>query len=56
MCVFPFSNFDLGIYNRLSAPKYGWLNIGEGEGHIWVNKNFRENSREVVTVSLICEE
>ena len=40
----------IGYYNRLSAPKYAWLNIGEREGRIWVRtklwrvnvRNFRE--------------
>ena len=32
--------------NHLSAPKYAWLNIGEGEGHIWMStKVWRVNVR-----------
>ena len=32
MPAFPLLQFWFGYYSRLSAPKYGWLNIGEGEG------------------------
>ena len=50
--------------SHLSTPKYAWLNIGEGEGHIsartkvpGVNvRNFPENSSETVSVSTICDE
>ena len=34
LCDFPSSPMLNGYYSRLSAPKYVWLNIGEGEGHI----------------------
>ena len=34
--IFPPPQCWFGYYSRLSAPKYAWLNIGEGEGHIWV--------------------
>ena len=35
-----------GICSHLSAPKYAWLNIGEGEGHIWLRtKVWRVNVR-----------
>ena len=33
---FPLVQFWFGYYSRLGAPKFGWLNIGEGEGPIWV--------------------
>ena len=36
LCDFPLPQCWFGYYSRLSAPKYVWLNIGEGEGHIWV--------------------
>ena len=63
VCVSP-SPMLIGYYGRLSASKYAWLNIGEGEGHIWVRTevwrvnvtNCRENSRETVSVSTICDE
>ena len=32
--IFPFPNVDFGYYSRLTAPKYAWLNIGEGEGQM----------------------
>ena len=55
---------EFGNYSRLSAPKYTWLNIREGDGHFWVRtnvwrvnvRNLRENSRETVSVSTICDE
>ena len=55
---------EFGYYSRLSAPKYMWLNIREGDGHFWVRtnvwranvRNLRENSRETVSVSTICDE
>ena len=36
LCDFPLPQCWFGYYSRLSAPKYAWLNIGEGKGHIWV--------------------
>ena len=36
LCDFPLPQCFFGYYSRLSAPKYAWLNIGEGEGHISV--------------------
>ena len=36
LCDFLLPQCWFGYYSRLSAPKYAWLNIGEGEGHIWV--------------------
>ena len=33
--IFPFPNVLFGYYSRLSAPKYAWLSIGKGVGHIW---------------------
>ena len=36
LCDFPLPQCWFGYYSRLSAPKYAWLNIGEGEGHISV--------------------
>ena len=62
--VFALSQCQFGYYSRLSAPKYAWLNFGEGEGHISVStkgwrvnvRNFRENSRETASVSAIRDE
>ena len=34
LCDFLLPQCWFGYYSRLSAPKYAWLNIGEGEGHI----------------------
>ena len=65
LCAFPLPQCWFGYYSRLSAPKYAWLNIGEGEGYIWertkvwwrlILRNFRENSRKTVSVSTICDE
>ena len=40
--IFPFPQQCLfGYCSHLSAPKYAWLNIGEGEGHIWVRTKVR---------------
>ena len=36
LCDFLLPQCWFGYYSRLSAPKYAWLNIGEGEEHIWV--------------------
>ena len=36
LCDFPLPQCWFGYYSHLSAPKYAWLNIGEGEGHIRV--------------------
>ena len=36
LCDFPLPQCWFGYYSRLSAPKYAWLNIGEGESHIWL--------------------
>ena len=63
VCVSP-SQCWFGYCSRLSASKYAWLNIREGEGHIWVRtkvwsvsvRNFGESSRETVCVSTICDE
>ena len=49
------------MYSRPSAPKYAWLNIEEGEGHILSEnkgmkrecKKFEENSRETASVTSI---
>ena len=37
-CAFPLPRCWFGYYSHLSAPKYVWLNTGEGEGLIWVRK------------------
>ena len=50
--------------SHLRTPKYAWLNIGEGKGHISARtkvpganvRNFPENSSETVSVSTICDE
>ena len=34
LCDFPLPQCWFGYYSRLTAPKYAWLNIGEGEGQI----------------------
>ena len=34
LCNFPLPQRWFGYYSRLTAPKYAWLNIGEGEGEI----------------------
>ena len=34
LCDFPLPQCWFGYYSRLSAPKYSWLNIGEGKEHI----------------------
>ena len=60
---FPFSNFDLGITAisvlqnmRGSTLGKGRVTFGwEQKCEEWI-RNFRENSREAVSVSLICEE
>ena len=36
LCAFSLPQCWFGYYIRLSALKYALLNIGEGEGHIWV--------------------
>ena len=36
LCNFPLPQCWFVYYSRLSAPKYAWLNIGEGEGYIWL--------------------
>ena len=36
LCDFPLPQCWFGYYSRLSAPKYAWFNIGEGEGYIWL--------------------
>ena len=65
LCDFPLPNVDLGIaVMSISAPKYMWLNIGEGEGaHLSENKGvkseckkFGENLRQMASVSVICDE
>ena len=57
--------YDLGIaVISIRAPKYTWLNIGEGEGaHLSENKGvkseckkFGGNSRKMASVSTICDE
>ena len=63
-CVcFPFSNFDLGIAVVSVLQNMRGSTLGKGRGTFeWEQKceewiwNFRENSREAVSVSLICEE
>ena len=63
LCDFPLPQCRFGYYSSLSAPKYVWLNIGEGEGHIRVRtkvrrvnvQNFPKNSRKTGFVSMICE-
>jgi len=46
LCAFPLPQCWLAYYSRLSAPKYAWLNIREGEVHIWVRtKVWRVNVR-----------
>ena len=63
-CVcFPFSNFDLGITVVSVLQNMRGSTLGKGRGTFeWEQKceewirNFRENSREAVSVSLICEE
>ena len=60
---FPLPQCWFGYYSHLSGPKYMWLNIGEGEGHIWVRTkvrrmnaiHFRKNWRKTVSVSTICD-
>ena len=60
---FPLLQCWFGYYSHLSGPKYMWLNIGEGEGHIWVRTkvrrvnaiHFQKNSRKTVSVSTICD-
>ena len=49
LCViFRFPNVDLGIGIISVLQKYAWLNIGEGEGHIWVRtKVWRVNVRNL---------
>ena len=44
LCDFPLPNVDLGIaVISISAPKYTWLNIGEGEGaHLSENKGVKK--------------
>ena len=39
LCDFPLPQCWFGYYSRLTAPKYAWLNIGEGEGQIKVRTN-----------------
>ena len=66
ICVLFFSlpQSWFGYNCRRSAPKYAWLNIGEGGRYIWVRtkvwrwdlRNFWENSRKTVSVSTICDE
>ena len=64
LCSFPIPQCWFVYCSHLSTPKYAWLNIGEGEGHIsartkvpGVNvRNFPENSSETVSVSTICDE
>ena len=47
LCVFVLPKCWFGYYSRLSAPKYTWLTIGEGEGHIWVRRKvWRVNVRD----------
>ena len=36
LCDFLLPQCWFGYYSRLSAPKYAWFNIGEGEGYIWL--------------------
>ena len=36
LCDFPLPQCWFGYYSRLTAPKYAWLSIGEGEGQIKV--------------------
>ena len=64
-CVrFPFPNVNLGITVVSVLQKYAWLNVGEGDGHLWVRtnvwrvnvRNLWENSRETVSVSTVCDE
>ena len=39
------------VCNHFSAPKYAWLNIGEGKGHIWVRtKVWRVNVRNLENI------
>ena len=55
VCRFPLPQILFGYYSRFGAPKYAWLKIAEGEGHILVRTkvqrvnvgNFRENSNGV---------
>ena len=61
LCDFPLPQCWFGYYSHLSAPKYAWLNIGEGEGHICERTKvsgvkFGENSRQMAPVSMICDE
>ena len=45
-CVIFLSPMLIWDCSHLSAPKYAWLNIGEGEGHIWARtKVWRVNVR-----------
>ena len=45
-CAFLLLQFWSGYYSRLSAPEYVWLNIGEGEGHIWVRTKVRRVNKK----------
>ena len=64
LCSFPIPQCWFVYCSHLSTPKYAWLNIGEGKGHIsartkvpGVNvRNFPENSSKTVSVSTICDE
>ena len=61
--IFP-SPMLIWISSHFIAPKYARLNIGEGEGHIWVRakvwrvnvRNIGENSRQMASFSMICDE
>ena len=63
-CVILPSPMLIWVCSHLSAPKYAWLNIGEGEEHIWVRtisvkgeyKKLGENSTQMASVSTICDE
>ena len=61
---FPFPSVDLGIIVVSVLQNNCGVNIGEGEGHIWVRtkarrvnvRNVPQNSRQMVSVSTICDE
>ena len=55
LCAFSLPQCWFGYYIRLSALKYALLNIGEGEGHIWVRtKVWRVNERNLKKIQDKC--